>query len=108
MPLMPLPLISTWIFGLLSLGVFGGGLAILWAWYVGALVSPAWLAGSLAAFLWTFSGRSVVLRFRRPSRNEPRHARGGLMDRLERLDGTSLHVELYGPVDGPPVVLTHG
>ena len=108
MPFMSLPLISTWLFGLLSLGLFGGGLYVLWAWYVGMLTSSAWLAGSLVVFLWTFGGRSMVLRFRRPSRDEPRHARGGLMDRLERLDGTGLHVELYGPVNGPPVILTHG
>ncbi|MDP8924279.1 MAG: alpha/beta hydrolase [Chloroflexota bacterium] len=108
MPFMPLSIISTWLLGLLSLGLFGGGLYILWAWYAGALVSPAWPAVSLVAFLWSFTGRSIVLRFRRPSRDEPRHARGGLMDRIERLDGSSLHVELDGPVDGPPVILTHG
>ena len=108
MPFMPLPLLSTWLLGLLSLGVFGGGLYVLWAWYAGVPVGTAWLAASLAAFLWTFTGRWVVLRFRRPSPDEPKHARGGLMDRLERLDGSGIHVELYGPVDGPPVILTHG
>ena len=108
MPFMPLPIVTTWLLGLLSLGLFGGGLYVLWAWYVGTLTSTAWLAGSLVAFLWTFGGRSVVLRCRPASRDEPKHARGGLMDRLERMDGTGLHVELYGPVDGPPVILTHG
>jgi hypothetical protein len=32
----PFPLLFTWLVGLLSLAVLGGGLYLLWAWYVGA------------------------------------------------------------------------
>ena len=32
----PFPLLFTWLVGLFSLAVLGGGLYLLWAWYVGA------------------------------------------------------------------------
>src|SRR4051794_29508565 len=34
----PLPFLLGWLFGLLSLTLLGGGLLILYAWYVGELV----------------------------------------------------------------------
>ena len=102
-----LPLMVTWLLGLVSLGLFGGGVYLLWASYVGVLEQPAWLLVSLLTTLWTFAGRWIVLRLRRPAPDEPRHARRGLVDLIERMDGSGLHVELDGPVDGPPVVLTH-
>ena len=40
--------------------------------------------------------------------DEPDATRGGQTQRLRRPDGTELHVEVYGPPDAPPVVLTHG
>jgi pimeloyl-ACP methyl ester carboxylesterase len=38
----------------------------------------------------------------------PKATRDGLVRRLRRPDGSEIQVELYGPEDGPPVVLTHG
>ena len=34
----PLPFLLGWLFGLLSLTLLGGGLLVLYAWYVGELV----------------------------------------------------------------------
>jgi len=43
----PFPLLFTWLVGLLSLVVLGGGVYLLWAWYVGVLVGTGYLvAGS--------------------------------------------------------------
>ena len=41
--------------------------------------------------------------------DEPTTERGGAeVQRLKRPDGTELHVEIYGPPDAPPIVMTHG
>ena len=43
-----------------------------------------------------------------PSADEPRDDRTGEVHRITRPDGSELQVECYGPIDAPPVVLTHG
>jgi pimeloyl-ACP methyl ester carboxylesterase len=40
--------------------------------------------------------------------DEPDATHGGQVHRLRRPDGTELYVEVYGPPDAPPLVLTHG
>jgi pimeloyl-ACP methyl ester carboxylesterase len=104
----PFALPLTLLAGLLSLAVLGGGLYLVWAWYTGLVVGTAYLVGGIALTIVTFAGRWLVLRFRRPGDDEPLATRGGEVRRLPRPDGSELHVELYGPVDAPPMVLTHG
>lgn len=38
----------------------------------------------------------------------PRMTRERTVQKVQRPDGSELHVEFYGPEDGPPIVLTHG
>ncbi len=39
----PFALLFTWLIGLLSLAVVGGGLYLLWAWYSGVVVGTGYL-----------------------------------------------------------------
>jgi pimeloyl-ACP methyl ester carboxylesterase len=41
-------------------------------------------------------------------RDDPHSDRGGTVQRIKRPDGSELQVEVYGPPDAPPIVLTHG
>jgi pimeloyl-ACP methyl ester carboxylesterase len=67
------------------------------------------LAG-MAATLWAVPKGPFVLRrlLRRPGPDEPRFHRTGEVRMVARPDGSELRVEMYGPPDGQPVVLTHG
>jgi pimeloyl-ACP methyl ester carboxylesterase len=60
--------------------------------------------------LLSFLGRPLVLLLlRRPGSDEPNQDRSGAqVQRIKRPDGTELQVEMYGPPDGQPIVLTHG
>ena len=103
----PFPLIFSWLAGLLSLVVLGGGVYLLWAWYVG-LIGTGYLVGGLLMVVWSAVGRWVVLLFHEPGRDEPHVLRPDSEIRLPREDGTSLYVERYGAGNGPTIVLTHG
>jgi pimeloyl-ACP methyl ester carboxylesterase len=104
----PFALPLTWLVGLASLALLGGGVYVLWQWYVGALVGTAWLIGGVAMTLWTFVGRWIVLLFRRAGSDEPRDLQPDTVLRLPRPDGTTLSVASYGQPDAPVLVLTHG
>ncbi len=70
----------------------------------------ALLVAGLGATLWALPKGPLVPRrlLRRAGTDDPRHLRTGEVVRLPRPDGSELRVEVYGPADGPPVVLTHG
>jgi pimeloyl-ACP methyl ester carboxylesterase len=106
--LAPFPLLFTWLVGLLSLAVLGGGLYLLWACYVGIVVGTAYLVVGLLMTLWSFLGRWVVLAFHPHAADEPHTLQPGSELRLPRPDGTTLYVERYGPPEAPTLVLTHG
>jgi hypothetical protein len=106
---MPFTLIPTWVLGLLSLALLGGGAYLLYAWSVGIVVGTWYLVASLAMVIWTFIGRYVVLAlFRQPGPDEPKATEPGEILRLPRPDGTELHVETYGSPDAPPIIFAHG
>jgi len=59
--------------------------------------------------LWSGLGRFVTPKlWLRRGEDEPKQERSGEQRQIRRPDGTVLHVELYGNVDAPPVVFTHG
>ncbi len=70
----------------------------------------AYLLGGAALLLFSLGGGGVGVRllFLRRGGDEPEPLRGGAVRRLRRPDGTELHVECFGPEDGPVVLLTHG
>lgn len=109
MPYVPFLIPITWLVGLLSLALLGGGVYLLWAWYVGAVVGTAYLVCGLVATAWTFLGhRVVLLLMRRSGRDEPKATRDGEVRRVARPDGSDLQVEVYGPPSGPTILMTHG
>src|SRR4051794_22561959 len=108
MATMPFGLLFLWLLGLLSLAILGGGLYLLWAWYVGLVVGTGYLVASLVMLVLTFTGRWLVLLFHPAGPDEPTAARTGAVQRIGRPDGTELQVESYGPPDGPVLLFTHG
>jgi pimeloyl-ACP methyl ester carboxylesterase len=107
--LMPFALLPTILLGLLSLALLGGGLYLLWAWYVGMVVGTSYLVASLAMLLWSLAGRWVVLLlFRRPGPDEPGETPPDAILRVSRPDGSELQVESYGSPEAPPIIFTHG
>ncbi|MDG3007831.1 alpha/beta fold hydrolase [Paludisphaera mucosa] len=80
-------------------------------WRFGLNRETAALLGGLALIGLSIGGGSFAypLLLKRGRReDEPDDSLRGQMRRLRRPDGTDLYVELYGPEDGPPIVLTHG
>lgn len=129
--MLPTSIIFQWLQALLSLGIFGGGIYALWEWVQRARVydpdvdryvfDPNWgfngqtalLVLGLGLLLWTFAGRLLLLPLLgRPPKSDPddegpADVSPAATQRLVRPDGSELHVEFYGPEDGPPIVLTH-
>lgn len=109
MPFMPLNFFIIWLVGLLSIGVLGGGIYIVYEWYEGELVGMSYLWGGLAMILWSFGGRFISLPLlRRKGADEPKLMRTGTVQRVPRPDGSELQVEFYGPEDGQPIIFSHG
>jgi pimeloyl-ACP methyl ester carboxylesterase len=104
----PLPFVVTWLASLASLVVLGGGLYLLWAWYVGILVGTGYLVAGLLLTLWSFLGRFLVLAFHHAGPDEPHALEPQSEARVTRPDGTTLYVERYGPPTAPTLLLTHG
>jgi pimeloyl-ACP methyl ester carboxylesterase len=105
---MPLAVLPMWILGLLSLALLFGGGYIVYEWWQGAVVSTALLVAGIAMLALALLGRFVVLAFHRGGRDDPSWAHAAHAQRLERPDGTVLHVETSGPPGALPVVLVHG
>ncbi|MBW4576151.1 MAG: alpha/beta hydrolase [Aphanothece sp. CMT-3BRIN-NPC111] len=106
---MPFNFLLLWLVGLLSIGILGGGIYILYEWYQGELVGISYLVGGLVMVLWSVGGRFISLPlFRRQGSDEPHFLRTGTVKRLSRPDGSILQVEFYGPEDGQPIILSHG
>src|SRR5687768_9948366 len=105
---MPFGVLFTWLLGLLSLALLGGGLYLLWAWYVGVVVGTAYLVAGGVMIVLTFTGRLIVLLFHPRGSDEPSAMRTGTVQRIARPDGTELQVECYGPAGGHPLIFLHG
>lgn len=109
MVFMPFTLPFLAIGALLSIAVLLGGAAIIWEWYLGALVGTAYLIGGLVMLALSLAGRFLLLLLcGRAGADTPRAVRSGTVHRLKRPDGTELHVEQYGSPEAPALVLTHG
>jgi pimeloyl-ACP methyl ester carboxylesterase len=78
----------------------------------------AYLASAVALLAWAVAGSlirraiSTIFGGSKPApgteTNEPFDSRDGEVHRIVRPDGSELRVECYGPVDAPPIVMTHG
>lgn len=132
MALIPTLILGMWLWGLLALGLLGGGLYLIWQWYERSwvyrptleqyLFAPQWgfntettlLVAGLLLLLWACCGGLLVRWFlsrtgaAHVADEPPQHTRDGTVHRLRRPDGSELQVEAYGPADGIPLILTHG
>src|SRR6478672_1020798 len=98
-----------WFVQLLSIGILGGGIYILYEWYERELVGTSYLVAGLVMVLWSVGGGLFSLPLlRRRGADEPEFMRTGTIKRLERPDGSVIHVEIYGPEEGQPLILSHG
>ena len=67
MPFMPFHFLFLWLVGLLSIGVLGGGIYIVYEYYIGELVGISYLVSGVLMVLWSVGGRFISLPlFRRP------------------------------------------
>lgn len=108
MYLLPLSFLLAIVAGLLSLAFLVGGGYIVWAWYTGELIALSWLVSGVAMLVWSAFGRSLVLMFYPRGNDEPHIHRSEHTEKIQAADGSILHVEFEGPVDGPTIILTHG
>ena len=74
--------------------------------------STAELAAAIALLSFALAGlpiaKGLARLLLRKGDDEPKMERNGEVRLLARPDGSEIHVELYGPADAPPIVLTHG
>ena len=119
---MPLLTFSRILFGLIALAVLASGAYFVWSWWQGhAFVDLAgvehrvrdddwklWLGAGLLA--WSAFGRLLVTPLITHAEETPTRPerQGGEARTLAAAGGGSLHVELLGPADAPPIVFTHG
>lgn len=78
------------------------------SWQFGWNRETAYLLGGLALLVWSLGGGWLTYpRLLRRGGERPEALRGeGLT--IRRPDGTELRVEMFGPENGMPIVLTHG
>ena len=101
---MPFNFLIIWLVGLLTIGVLGGGIYILYEWYERELVGISYLIGDNAMVV--FAGRFISLPLlRRKGADDPKLMRTGTVQRVRRPDGSVFQVEFYGPADGQPIML---
>jgi pimeloyl-ACP methyl ester carboxylesterase len=123
--------------GLFSWAILGTGIYCLWHWYdeahpqvvvqdrapgddadveaqpvpVVAADDDDWpyLAAGIGLVTWSLIGfLPITPLLGHPRFDEPKPDRRGEVRRVDRPDGTQLHVEIYGKANGPTLVFTHG
>jgi pimeloyl-ACP methyl ester carboxylesterase len=67
-----------------------------------------WLAAGLVLLAIAFFGRHIVQLGFPQGQDEPQRTRSAIVRSLTRPDGTTIHAEVYGPMNAPTLVLTHG
>jgi pimeloyl-ACP methyl ester carboxylesterase len=78
-------------------------------WRPGLDLETAMLVGGLALIIWSFGGGLLGLKLLRPRAVGDCPAKPLVtIQTIRGASGADLHVEISGPIDGLPVVLTHG
>lgn len=116
---MPVVLVPRALLSVLSWLILAAAGYLLWSWYAGDYVRAPdgdllrvrgadWrLYLGLGLLAWSFFGRFVVLMLMPAGRDEPREERGQCAT-ISGASGARLHIETFGPAEGPTLVLTHG
>jgi pimeloyl-ACP methyl ester carboxylesterase len=114
MMMTPPGVLFLWLTGLLSFALVGGGARLLWEWYDDRYVNDRHLWAGLALLALALLGGPLMrlvlpLRPRGADEEDPISVRAPRETRrIDRPDGSELHVEVYGPADAPALVFTHG
>jgi pimeloyl-ACP methyl ester carboxylesterase len=108
MYILPLPFLIGTLATVGSIALLGGGIYVVWAWYVGTLAATSWLVSGIAMLAWSLLGRQIVLAFYPRGQDEPRAERGPNIKTIQGADGSLLHLEFTGAADKPVIILTHG
>jgi pimeloyl-ACP methyl ester carboxylesterase len=132
--MIPTFILQTWLLGLLSLGVAVGAGCFAhewqqrsWGWdpvLQRSIFAPdfgwnqetTFLAAAIILTVVALAGATIIKAILKLTTSgkavaaaDPRKApTPASQQRLRRPDGSELHVEFYGPENGPPIVLTHG
>ena len=132
--MIPIFILQTWLLGLLSLGVVGGAVYLVYEWQqrswgwdpvlkqwvfspnFGSNEETMLFAVAIILTLIALAGGTIVKgilrltsRGKADADADPRRAPNATsQQRLRRPDGSELQIEFYGPEDGTPIVLTHG
>ena len=116
---MPLIVLARWTLSLASLAVLGASAYFLWSWWDGAwLVDAAGVAHhlrqpwrlwtGLGLLAWSFLGRWPITWLLAKPDSDPTRPKRGDHQMIASPTGSTLYVEISGPADAPPVILTHG
>jgi pimeloyl-ACP methyl ester carboxylesterase len=109
MPFFSLLIPISWLVGIFSIAALSAGGYLLWLWFTGVIVGMLYVAIAAALVLWSFTGRWLALALLGHSGDKgPYDMTDGVVQRIQRSDGTELQVECYGPPDAPPMVLAPG
>jgi pimeloyl-ACP methyl ester carboxylesterase len=69
------------------------------------------LYGAITLLALIVLGRFLIkalVSTKRPHEQPPRRVESDLKDTLKRPDGSTIHIEYYGPADGQPIIFVHG
>ena len=116
---MPLIVFARLALSFVSLAILGAAGYLLWSWHEGYWVLDAYGVGhqerepwrlwtALALLAWSMLGRLIVTPLLAKPDTDPTRAERGDHQMITSPTGSSLYVEMHGPADGPPVILTHG
>ena len=116
---MPLIVFARLALSLASLAILGATGYLLWSWHDGYWVLDAqgvahqlhepwrlWTAVALLA--WSLLGRFLMTPLLAKPDTDPTRPERGDHQMIVSPTGSTLYVEVHGPKDAPPVILTHG
>jgi len=116
---MPLIVLTRLVLSVASWAVLLAGGYLLWCWWEGSWALDAYgvshhvrepwqLWTALALLAWSGLGRLVITPILARADDEPTRAERGDHQMIASTTGATLYVEVHGPLDAPPVILTHG
>lgn len=116
---MPLIILARLALSLVSLAALGAAGYLLWSWHDGYWALDAYGVGhhlrepwrlwtAIGLLTWSFLGRFVMLPLLTKPDKEPTRPERGDHQMISSPTGSTLYVEVHGPRDAPPVILTHG
>lgn len=116
---MPLIVLTRLALSLVSLAILGAAGYLLWSWHEGYWVLDAYGVGhqvqepwrlwtAVGLLAWSMLGRLVVTPLLAKPDTDPTRPERGDHQMITSPTGSTLYVELHGPLDAPPVILTHG